>query len=83
MGDRLRSCVEVPVWVISLAISLMLAASGFVVNLSVKVGQANQIITDTKARVENKVDREQYNRDNDRIYKALDRIEGKLDQIKR
>jgi hypothetical protein len=83
MTEKLKSSILVPVWVITLVVSVLLTASSFVVNLSVKAGQSRQIIDDTKIKIENKVDRAQYDRDVDRIYKTLDRIEGKIDQIKR
>lgn len=83
MKEKLQTSVPVPVWAITTVISLFLTVSIFVINLSVKAGQASATIQDCKSKIENKVDVERFNKDIDRIYQSLNRIENKIDLIQK
>lgn len=72
---RLNEIVEIPVWAITIILSVLIGLSGYVYSqgsLSYKVDTCKERIDAMEQQKANK-------EDVDRIYKSLERIENKID----
>lgn len=83
MSERLKSTINIPVWAISIIITLLLAAFGFTYSFARSSGQANEQIQDCRneiSKVQAEIRTKADDTDMDRVYNILERIENKLDQ---
>lgn len=77
MGEKLKQSVQVPVWVITLAVTLFLSIIGFTVRASGRISR----IEEKTLKNEQIIDLKANQSDVDRIYIMLDRIENKIDNL--
>jgi L-lactate permease len=77
MTEKLKSCIQVPQWVIALTIPLLISLIGALITLSAKAATVREQVTQHTLILEKKANQS----DVDRIYVTLDRIENKIDKL--
>ncbi len=78
MTEKLKSCVQVPQWVIVFTVPLLITLMGALITLSAKAATVREQVTQHTLILEKKANQS----DVDRIYIILDRIENKIDDLK-
>lgn len=78
MTEKLKSCIQVPQWVIVFTVPLLITLMGALITLSAKAATVREQVTQHTLILEKKANQS----DVDRIYITLDRIENKIDDLK-
>jgi len=78
MTEKLKSCVQVPNWVIILVLPILITFLSFLINVSAKAATLNERVQQHSIELAKKASQS----DIDRIYITLDRIENKIDDLK-
>ena len=78
MTDKLKSCVQVPNWVIILLLPLLISFISFTITISARAATLKERVDQHSIELTKKASQS----DVERIYIMLDRIENKIDNLK-
>ena len=82
MNEKLKGVVQIPIWIVTIFITLLVTAFSMTFTFAIQIGQSQTDIQNTKIE-QNKIntilEKKANKEDFDRIYIILDRIENKLD----